>query len=545
MDEDSDIVETGISPDTVNNAKELSYSVSLSEEVTVDPLLNPQVEIPAAGTVINDDDECGTAQEWLAAVKREVPMKDEGDEDDEDVGTSSFENLSPLSDDTHGSTKGFRKVLAEELQQGLLDHYERADFELSLPPPGRTGAKRNIPVVKSKGDLEICIEDHKRHVITESESYISYKICVKTSRLDIFQQEVFEVWRRYSDFDWLHRQLLKAHPTLIIPPLPGKQVSKFISHMTPEFIRDRKLSLCAFLTRLAAHPILTFDEYLKLFLTASSDELTTKQAATASSGFWSGVSSSVQKATTSLWLRNPDQEFAKQLKYVNNLSEKLATLEKTGNKIQEERSALVAANKDFSPVVNTWADTDVILAAPLNQLASCNSEFCEALLQLNFNNLLSFQHKVREYQLYCTTVQGALKNRDRMQLTSDSLLEEKTKKIKAHDEAKAAAKESRLPKLEKDLEEVTMQSEKALDNLTKCNADLRADIQHWHEQKDAEFCQMMTQTADNYTNYHQKCFTKWEELLRTLKDFKVASSIETIDAPSSCSESSTLTSDEH
>ena len=70
-------------------------------------------------------------------------------------------------------------------------------------------------------------------------------------------------------------------------------------------------------------------------------ELTTKQAATASSGFWSGVSSSVQKATTSLWLRNPDQEFAKQLKYVNNLSEKLATLEKTGNKIQEERSGIV------------------------------------------------------------------------------------------------------------------------------------------------------------------------------------------------------------
>ena len=46
-------------------------------------------------------------------------------------------------------------------------------------PPGRTGAKRNIPVVKSKGDLEISIEDHKKHVITENEAYISYKICVK------------------------------------------------------------------------------------------------------------------------------------------------------------------------------------------------------------------------------------------------------------------------------------------------------------------------------------------------------------------------------
>ena len=54
---------------------------------------------------------------------------------------------------------------------------------------------------------------------------------------------------------------------------------------------------------------------------------------------------------------------------------------------------------------------------------------------------------------------------------------------------------------------MTIQSEKALDNLTKCNADLRADIKHWHEQKDAELCQMMTQIADNYINYHQKVGT--------------------------------------
>ena len=53
---------------------------------------------------------------------------------------------------------------------------------------------------------------------------------------------------------------------------------------------------------------------------------------------------------------------------------------------------------------------------------------------------------------------------------------------------------------------MTRQSEKALDNLTKCNADLRADIEHWHQQKDQELCQMMTQTADNYINYHQKVY---------------------------------------
>ena len=68
---------------------------------------------------------------------------------------------------------------AAELHQSLLNHYERADFELSLPPPGRTGAIRNIPVVKIKRDLEISIEDYEKHISTGTEVYISYKVCVK------------------------------------------------------------------------------------------------------------------------------------------------------------------------------------------------------------------------------------------------------------------------------------------------------------------------------------------------------------------------------
>ena len=68
---------------------------------------------------------------------------------------------------------------AEELQQSLLDHYERADLELSLPPPGRTGAMRNTPVVKSKRDLVISIEEHAKRVVAENNVYISYKVCAK------------------------------------------------------------------------------------------------------------------------------------------------------------------------------------------------------------------------------------------------------------------------------------------------------------------------------------------------------------------------------
>ena len=34
----------------------------------------------------------------------------------------------------------------------------------------------------------------------------------------------FAVVRRYSDFDWLHEQLVRAHPGIMIPPVPEKAI---------------------------------------------------------------------------------------------------------------------------------------------------------------------------------------------------------------------------------------------------------------------------------------------------------------------------------
>ena len=45
---------------------------------------------------------------------------------------------------------------------------------------------RNTPVVKSKRDLVISIEEHAKRVVAENNVYISYKVCVKVCIINVF-----------------------------------------------------------------------------------------------------------------------------------------------------------------------------------------------------------------------------------------------------------------------------------------------------------------------------------------------------------------------
>lgn len=47
-------------------------------------------------------------------------------------------------------------------------------------------------------------------------------------------------------------------------------------------------------------------------------------------------------------------------------------------------------------------------------------------------------------------------------------------------------------------------AEKAQDQLSQANEQLRVDIEKWHEAKNKEICQFMRQFATNHMEYHQK-----------------------------------------
>ena len=50
-------------------------------------------------------------------------------------------------------------------------------------------------------------------------------------------------------------------------------------------------------------------------------------------------------------------------------------------------------------------------------------------------------------------------------------------------------------------------AEKAQDQLSQANEQLRVDVEKWHGAKNKEVCQLMRQFATNHMEYHQKVYT--------------------------------------
>ncbi|GMH35563.1 hypothetical protein BSKO_03431 [Bryopsis sp. KO-2023] len=95
-------------------------------------------------------------------------------------------------------------------------------------------------------------------------TYTSYFVKSQTS-LQSYPFKERAVWRRFRDFDGLHRLLRSNHPGYFCPPLPNKDFLG-AKRAKEDFVRVRQLDLQKFLRQIAQHPALMESRELKLFL---------------------------------------------------------------------------------------------------------------------------------------------------------------------------------------------------------------------------------------------------------------------------------------
>ena len=409
----------------------------------------------------------------------------------------------------------------EEPVRSKLEARKQLDFESPIPGPGKSRNIRAPTVVTELMDLKVSIVANETRALPKTDPFTVYKI--KTDVIGsnyLYSRPNYEVWRRYRDFEWLREQVEKTHPTLITPPLPGKQLSRYFDHLSKDFVQERQNALEKFLYRLAVHPYFSFDRNLFHFLTDHDPDLATYQAesSTSSNKLVNLMSSSVKQATAAIKLRNTaDPEFAIHGEYFTALGDKMGIMERIGNRLHTDREGLASELVSFASVIDKWSALEPPLASALNQLSQCAQFESSAVTSLNESNAYSLLMPTKEYQLFCSSAVSAIKRRDALQFEQEQSSEDREKKKKAHQEAVTEGKVQKVAKMAGQLEKIGVAAEKALDNLAQANEALRVDIEKWREAKDIELGVVMRRVADGHIKYHQKCFEEWEKVLHALR----------------------------
>ncbi|XP_069486741.1 sorting nexin-30 [Ambystoma mexicanum] len=343
-------------------------------------------------------------------------------------------------------------------------------------------------------DLFVTVDDPKKHVCT-METYITYRVTTKTTRAE-FDLPEYSVRRRYQDFDWLRIKLDESQPTHLIPPLPEKFVVKgVVDRFSEEFVETRRKALDKFLKRIADHPVLSFNEHFSVFLTVK-DLSNYKKVGTA---LLSKMGESVKYVTGGYKLRSRPPEFAALGEYLETFALKLGTIDRIAQRIIKEEVEYLVELREYGPVYSTWGGLEDELAEPLEGVSACIGNCSSALEELTEDMTEDCMPVLREYVLYSDSMKNVLKKRDQVQAEYEAKLE-----------AAALKREERAG--------VPTEVEKCQDRVECFNADLKADMERWQNNKRQDFKHLLMGMADKNIQYYEKCLSAWESIIPLLQD---------------------------
>ncbi|XP_026147765.1 sorting nexin-7 [Mastacembelus armatus] len=343
-------------------------------------------------------------------------------------------------------------------------------------------------------DIFITVDDPESHV-TAIETFIVYRVLTKTTRSE-FDTSEYEVRRRYQDFLWLRSRLEESHPTLIIHPLPEKFVMRgMVERFNEDFIQTRRKALQRFLNKISEHPILSYCQSFKVFLTAQELTSHKKQGA----GFLSRMGETMRAVANSVrGLRSRPAEFILMQEYVEAFGNKISSVDRVTQRIIREQREYLDELKQYSPTYTQWAGSEEELAEPLKSVASC-VERCSKETEERIHHLSDVLLPVlHEYVLCAESLKAVMKRRDNIQ-------------------AEFEVKNEALASKKVDQEALQEEVDGLADRVEQANNALKGDWSHWQNSMRTDLKSAFISTAEKNVEYYEKCLAVWESFLLSQK----------------------------
>ncbi|XP_066300708.1 sorting nexin-4-like isoform X2 [Branchiostoma lanceolatum] len=216
--------------------------------------------------------------------------------------------------------------------------------------------------------LEISVTEPERRTgvsaINMKETYTVYLVETRITDMksellpEIFTDETFSLWRRYSEFELLRNYLCVTYPAVVIPPLPEKKIHMMWQKLSggedkfdPDFIERRRAGLESFLLRVAAHTQLSQDKIFHAFLHLVEAWKETVLA----TGYQNKMDSRLKTLNAQFRLKNPDRRFQDLKNYSSELEANIANLLKIRERLAERLYGIHKIHANYGRVFSEWS----------------------------------------------------------------------------------------------------------------------------------------------------------------------------------------------
>jgi sorting nexin-4 len=255
-----------------------------------------------------------------------------------------------------------------------------------------------------------------------------------------FQRPTTSVRRRFTDFVFLYKVLMRDYQGCAVPPLPDKQRMEYVrgDRFGPDFTARRAYSLQRFLSRLALHPTLRRTSILHTFL-ESHDWNATMRSRTARGGLgpaspgspdpgqsstpgvFDSFADSLMNAFTKVV--KPDRRFIEIKEKSDKLDEDLNHVEKVVARVARREADLETDLKDLAEQFQKLITLEPGVEAAVHAFAASVEDTAAGLKKLKDHTDQDYLGSLRDMVAYSSALKSLLKAREQKQVDYEQLTE--------------------------------------------------------------------------------------------------------------------------
>lgn len=331
------------------------------------------------------------------------------------------------------------------------------------------------------------------------------------------------VFRRFSDFVWLHTQLCTTSKGSLIPPLPDKAI---MGRFSGEFINERRRGLNVFLDRIGHHSILSVSEDVELFLNGEESALAAvvNKKEDVQAGLLSFWKSSV-KMISETFVAGKEREKTAEDLACDEINAYATSLETSFSAVHSNAESLVRKDKSLA---KNWFEFGLActllgqyetnqqeekLGEVFSKLGNTADHLSVLLTQKTDQENIELREQLKDYTRITVAVKEMMKTRqtalDKYQSAIATLESRKAKRDAADGEKLAAIEKSIM-----EAQTTVDTSQNELDEITKIAL---AEANRFREEKQKDLKKIVTDFVKLQIEHSRKVQGVWETLLPTLK----------------------------